>query len=257
MTGTLPGDKVEVWFTARKASSDPFTYDARNESNKKVLILSAEDYSGLSPNAPAGPGPPKYLDYYKNALADAGIGYDVYDVDALGRTAPSYLGVLSHYKAVVWYTGDDLYVRGPNQVRPPDGSAAGGTTGTEKLFDDEILASRDFMNEGGKLLVTGKTALQGAWDQFLYNPLGPTPPKPLCPQNTAIGQGALANDPPGQNFNCVAVSNDFQQYWLGAYLPISDRPGIAAARDPGPRQRVVRAQRSPTRPTTRTTCTRC
>ena len=31
--------------------------------------------------------------------------------------------------------------------------------GTEKLFDDEILASRDFMNEGGKLLVTGKTAL--------------------------------------------------------------------------------------------------
>jgi hypothetical protein len=131
--------------------------------------------------------------------------------------------VHSHYRAVVWYPGDDFIVRGPNQVRP-GGPATGGSTGTEKLFDDEILASRDFMNEGGKLLVTGKNALEGAWEQFLYNPLGPTPPKPLCPQNTSIGQGALANDPPGQNFNCVAVSNDFQQYWLGAYLPITIDP---------------------------------
>jgi Zinc carboxypeptidase/Immune inhibitor A peptidase M6 len=231
VTGTFPGDKVDVWFTARRgASSDPFTYEVKNDSNKKVLILGAEDYTGLSPNTGAEPGP-KYLDYYKNALADAGIGYDVYDVDAQDRTAPSYLGVLSHYKAVVWYTGDDLYVRGPHQVRP-GGSAAGGTTGTEKLFDDEIIASRDFMNEGGKLLVTGKTALQGAWDQFLYNPLGPTPPQPLCPQNQAIGQGALANDPPGQNFNCVAVSNDFQQYWLGAYLPITLDPATSMVETP-------------------------
>ena len=57
-----------------------------------MLILSAEDYTGLSPNTADVPDSPKYLDYYKNALADAGIGYDVYDVDALGRTAPSYLG---------------------------------------------------------------------------------------------------------------------------------------------------------------------
>ena len=219
VTGTSAGDKVQVWFTAQKSSTDPFTYEVKNASKNMVLIVGAEDYSGLSPNTAAGPGP-KYLDYYKNALADAGIGYDVYDVDAQGRTAPTNLGVLSHYKAVVWYTGDDFYVRGPEQRRPGQ-SQGGGTTGTEKLFDDEVIASRDFMNEGGKLLVTGQTALQGAWDQLLYNPLGPTPPKPLCPQNTAIGQGALANDPPGQNFNCVAVSNDFQQYWLGAWLPIS------------------------------------
>jgi hypothetical protein len=222
VTGTSPGDHVEVWFTARGAWTDPFTYDAKSESANDVLVMSAEDYSGLSPGTAPETGP-KYLDYYKQALEGAGIGYDVYDVDANDRTAPSYLGVLSHYKAVIWYTGDDLYVRGPHQVRP-GGSAAGGTTGTDKVFDDEIIASRDFMNEGGKLLVTGKTALQGAWDQFLYNPLGPTPPKPLCPQNTAVGQGALANDPPGQTFNCVAVSNDFQQYWLGAWLPISLDP---------------------------------
>jgi hypothetical protein len=140
------------------------------------------------------------------------VGYDVYDVDANSRTAPSYLGVLKHYKAVIWYTGDDQLVREPGQP---------GGTGTSKVLDDEVIASRDFMNEGGNLLVTGKFALAAAWDQYLYNPLGPTPPKPFCASNFQTGQGALADDPPGQNFNCVVVSNDFQQYWLGAYLPIS------------------------------------
>jgi Zinc carboxypeptidase/Immune inhibitor A-like, MAM domain len=215
VTGTHTGDKVQVWFTAKKAKSDSFTYDVKNDTRNKVLILSAEDYTGNQATPPSPPTPypgPKYLSYYKTALGDAGIGYDVYDVDANGRTAPSYLGVLKHYKAVVWYTGDDQLVREPGQP---------GGTGTAKLLDDEVIASRDFMNEGGKLLVTGKFALQGAWDQYLYNPLGPTPPKPFCASNFQTGQGALADDPPGQNFNCVIVSNDFNQYWLGAYLPIS------------------------------------
>jgi Zinc carboxypeptidase len=215
VTGTHTGDKVQVWFTAQKAKSDSFTYDVKNDSSNKVLILSAEDYTGnqATPPSPSTPYPgPKYLDYYKTALGDAGVGYDVYDVDANGRTAPSYLGVLKHYRAVVWYTGDDQLVREPGQP---------GGTGTAKLLDDEVIATRDFMNEGGKLLVTGKFALQGAWDQYLYNPLGPTPPKPFCASNFQTGQGALADDPPGQNWNCVIVSNDFNQYWLGAYLPIS------------------------------------
>jgi Zinc carboxypeptidase/Immune inhibitor A-like, MAM domain len=215
VTGTRTGDKVQVWFTAKKAKSDAFTYDVKNDSRNKVLILSAEDYTGnqAAPPSPSTPyAGPKYLNYYKTALDDAGVGYDVYDVDANGRTAPSLLGVLKHYKAVVWYTGDDQLVREPGQP---------GGTGTAKVFDDEVIATRDFMNEGGKLLVTGKFALYGAWNQYLYNPLGPTPPKPFCASNFQTGQGALADDPPGQNYNCVIVSNDFNQYWLGAYLPIS------------------------------------
>jgi hypothetical protein len=215
VTGTHTGDKVQVWFTAKKAKSDSFTYDVKNDTSNKVLILSAEDYTGNQATPPSPPTPypgPKYLSYYKTALGDAGIGYDVYDVDANGRTAPSYLGVLKHYKAVVWYTGDDQLVREPLQP---------GGTGTAKLLDDEVIATRDFMNEGGKLLVTGKFALQGAWDQYLYNPLGPTPPLPFCRTNFQTGQGALADDPVGQATNCVIVSNDFNQYWLGAYLPIS------------------------------------
>jgi hypothetical protein len=213
VTGTSAGDRVRVWFTARGGrQSESFTYKAKLESDNPVLLMSAEDYTGATPGPTSGPN---YLNDYRQALDDAGIGYDVYNVDANGRTAPSYLGILSHYKAVVWYTGDDIYVREPTQ--PPG-------TGTDKIFDDEILAARDFMNEGGKLLVTGKFALQGSWDQLLFNPLGKTPPLPFCASNTATGQGATADDPPGQKFNCVGASNDFQQYWLGAYLPISVDP---------------------------------
>jgi hypothetical protein len=208
VTGTKPGDKVKVWFQAgQKHASDPFTYTAAKESSNKVLVVAAEDYTGPSP---AQAGGPNYLATYGQALADAHIGYDTYDVDAL-KTAPSALGVYSHYKAVIWETGDDLYDRETGQP---------GGTGVAKSLDDEMIAARDYMNDGGKVLVAGKTALQGAWDQFLYNPL-PIPPAPFCASNQTQGQGATADDPPGQNFNCVATSNDFQQYWLGAYLPIT------------------------------------
>jgi hypothetical protein len=148
-----------------------------------------------------------YAGYYTAALDAAGIGYDVYDVDNAGRVAASQLGVLSHYKAVIWETGDDIYVRGAAQP---------GGHGTEKLFDDEIMNARDFMNEGGKLLVAGQQALEGAWLQFLYNPLGATPPNPFCNTNQTQGNGQ-ADAPPGQAFPCIIASNDFMQYWLGAY----------------------------------------
>ena len=82
--GTKPGDTVEVWFESKKAKSDSFTYTAAVESRNKVLILSAEDYTGASPAIP-GLTEPLYLSYYQDALAANGIGYDVYDVDANGR----------------------------------------------------------------------------------------------------------------------------------------------------------------------------
>jgi hypothetical protein len=208
VSGTKPGDKVKVWFQAgQNHASDSFTYTAKAESDNQVLLMVAEDYTGPSP---AQTGGPKYLNTYAQALQDAGIGYDVYDVDAQSRTAPTTLGVLSHYKAVIWETGEDLYTRETGQP---------GGTGVSRVLDQEIIAARDYMNDGGKVLIAGKTALQGAWDQFLYNPLG-APPEPFCASNQTRGNGD-ADDPPGQNFNCVVTSNDFQQYWLGAYLPIS------------------------------------
>jgi hypothetical protein len=211
VSGTKPGDSVKVWFASRKEKSESFTYTVKNESDNKVLLMGAEDYKGASilPGSAPYTGTPRYLDTYKQALTDAKVGFDTYDVDAQSRTAPTNLGVLSHYKAVVWFTGDDFYVREPGQP---------GGTGNSKLMDDEIVNVRDFMNEGGKALISGRGALQGGWDQFLYNPLG-APPGPFCKSNQTAGNGD-ADDPPGQNFNCVVVSNDFQQYWLGTYLPI-------------------------------------
>jgi hypothetical protein len=52
VTGTNPGDQVEVWFEDTDnpaAKSDSFTYTARSETGRPVLVVSAEDYSGISP----------------------------------------------------------------------------------------------------------------------------------------------------------------------------------------------------------------
>ena len=109
VSGTSPGDTVEVWFTGGGQASDSFTYQAVSESGNRVLVVAAEDYTGASPvqGVPA----PQYASTYVNALAANGIAADVYDVDANGRKAPDALGVLSHYDAVVWETGDDIVTR--------------------------------------------------------------------------------------------------------------------------------------------------
>jgi hypothetical protein len=210
--GAKPGDQVKVWFGSRwgRASSQPFTYTLKSDTDNKVLLMVAEDYSGrIADVGDGGPYPgPLYQDDYEAALKTAGIAYDTYDVDANGRTAASALGVLSHYKAVIWETGEDIIPREPTQP---------GSTGTSKLMDDEILGVRDYLNDGGKALIAGKYALEAGWEQLLFNPLG-SPPNPFCKSSTPAPDGN--DDPPGQNFNCVVVSNDFQQYWLGAYLPI-------------------------------------
>jgi hypothetical protein len=192
--GTRPGDRVRVWVEAGGERSGAFTYAARSESGAPVLILAAEDYSGVAPNAAPGPGP-AYLRSYQDALRAAGLRADVYDVDAEGRSAPDPLGVLGHYRAVLWYTGDDEFVRDPGM---------GAGTGTSKLADDEILAVRDYLNDGGKLLYTGENAAFAQLTGFAYNPAGQPP---YCA-------------PGGPVANCVPLSDDFLQYWLGAYLHI-------------------------------------
>jgi hypothetical protein len=93
VTGTSPGDSVEVWFEGGGERSDSFAYRAVSETGRRVLVVAAEDYSGVSP--PQTPGP-HYLSCYLNALQANGVTADVYDVDARGRTAPDHLGVLSH-----------------------------------------------------------------------------------------------------------------------------------------------------------------
>ena len=59
--------------------------------------------------------------------------------------------MLRHYDAVVWYTGDDDLTRRTGQ---PAG------TGTARLAVEEMIDVRHFLDEGGKLFFTGKSAGQ-------------------------------------------------------------------------------------------------
>jgi hypothetical protein len=189
--GAKPGDSVKVWFTSITGKSESFTYKVSGDIGGKVLIVAAEDVTGASPVQ--GVTEAKYADDYATALSKAGYSSDVYDVDKNGRTAPHPLGVLSHYKAVVWETGDDIIPRAATQ---PGGTAA-------NLAEALELAFRDYLNEGGKLLTTGKYALyaQNVNNAYWYEP--DYPGQPECTTGTK---------PP-----CLALSNDFVQYYLGAY----------------------------------------
>ena len=195
--GTKPGDTVQVWFEAKGKKSESFTYKAVSESGNRTLLLSAEDYTGKSPGPQ--PGGPLYLDYYKQALEDNGIAYDTYDVDAHDRTAPDALGVLSHYDAVLWYTGDDIVVRELDQN--------GGTS--SRLALQELYGIRDFMNEGGRVAYVGKnagsadtTAVAQYYDPFENRDCAVTDTTvaPYCRPLFGSGDGV----------------NDVLEYWLGA-----------------------------------------
>jgi len=200
VTGTSPGNSVKVWFEAGGQSSDSFTYTAAVESANNVLVLAAEDYTGASPVYAAAPRP-VHLSYYTNALTANGTGFDVYDVDARGRKAPDALGVLSHYKAVVWYTGNDIITR----------ELGWGPGNASRLAIEEVLEMRDFLNEGGRLLYTGKYAgheYAGGHGVQRYDPFDNIQCQvagvvnPRCRPLGGSGDG----------------TNDFLEYWLGAYL---------------------------------------
>jgi len=149
VTGTSPGDSVKVWFEGGGESSGSFTYEVKSDSGRRVLIVAAEDYTGASPVKP-GVTAPQYLSFYTDALTANGVEFDVYDVDQQGRTAPDNLGVLSHYDAVLWYTGDDVVTR----------ELGWGPGNASRLAMQELLEVRDFMNEGGRVLYTGQRAGQ-------------------------------------------------------------------------------------------------
>ena len=64
VTGTDTGDSVKVWFTGGGQTSDSFTYTVESNTDRRALILSAEDYSGASPAKP-GVTAPQYLSFYE------------------------------------------------------------------------------------------------------------------------------------------------------------------------------------------------
>jgi hypothetical protein len=188
-----PGDRVEVWFTGvdgegRAVVSPRFAYTVAADIGGDVLILAAEDVTGTAPEQPGTAA--RYADLHAASVRAAGYDTDVYDLDTHGRKAPHHLGVLSHYRAVVWETGEDGIPRDRGQ---PVGTVTSAAAATE-------TAVRDYLNEGGKLLVGGQNALypQSLNGGLVYRPGAP----PECTDAASTG--------------CLGLFNDFPQYWLGA-----------------------------------------
>jgi hypothetical protein len=203
--GLKVGDRVEYWFAAGKESTEHVTFDVVEDADADVLILAAEDRTGLTnlPGYPStSPATPNYLSYYEAALTANGVSYDVYDMDAAGRKPPGHLGVLSHYDAVLWYTGNDLV---PRQVGRTAGNA-------DRSANDLMLHVRAYLNEGGKLLYTGQ------WAGALENGVaGNQFYDPVADQQCVVG-GVLVLE----RCQLIADKDDFLQYWLGAYVYNSD-----------------------------------
>jgi murein tripeptide amidase MpaA len=207
VTGTSPGDSVQVWFKGRRKRSESFTYTVASDSGNRVLVLSAEDYTGASPPKP-GVTSPEYLSFYTDALNATGVPFDLYDVDAHGRTAPDALGVLSHYDAVLWYTGDDVVTREPGW----------GPGNASRLAMQELLEVRDFINEGGRALYTGQSAGQQytpALGTQLYDPFenrqcSTEPPDPAVEARCLAlsGSGDSQGDPIEYTFGAAITTPD-------------------------------------------------
>lgn len=125
--GARPGSTVSVWFTGRtregeRTASEPFTYTVARTPRADTLVVADEGGKEAARDAAL----------YAKALTDNGRGVVVWDVAEKG--APPALGVLGHFDTVLWYSGTSR----------PDGAT--------------LLAVRDFVNEGGKLITAGVRA---------------------------------------------------------------------------------------------------
>jgi len=193
--GARPGDKVKVWFTGYRPghgpkTSESFTYTLAQDSHAKVLVLANEDYEGVNPTYPNPPAvqAPKYAQTYVNALKAKGISSTVFDVSAQG--VPHDLGVLSHFKGVVWYLGDNRLTQDPEDYF----TSYFGTDYPDLAVAERqqylTMSVRDYLNAGGKLVHTGETAsYYGLRGSSLYYGLNGAPRRtassPRIPMPTA------------------------------------------------------------------------
>ncbi len=205
-------------------------------TKKRVLIVAAEDYKGVSPNVnTAGyDTAPRYVDEYQSSLEALGYEVSVYDVDNPPPTGgtpngvvfpqikyPTYLGVLSHFDAVVYESGDDFIPQDVTNSNPRRVTSPTAQTGSQEMapwFHHAMLQLRDYANEGGKLIVAGRNVHQPATSTSTgLTATGPytwTPDK-LFGFNYPPNNGG-DDDLPGTAFlRSRTSSNDTWQNYLG------------------------------------------
>ena len=146
-------------------------------TKKRVLVVAAEDYTGKSPNVESGyAAAPRYLDAHVAALEAAGYEVDVFDIDkppANGGSPypapqeqikyPTHIGVLAHFDAVNYYSGDDFAPQDTTITDPRRPTSETTQTGNYEMASwshKVMLELRDYANEGGKLLVDGRNVHQ-------------------------------------------------------------------------------------------------
>ncbi|MGI5167061.1 M14 family zinc carboxypeptidase [Spirillospora sp. CA-253888] len=211
VTGQKPGDKVEVWFSGTKAGkrvdSEHFTYTVRDQADADVLVIADEDYKGINPTYPAGTNAPKYAQQYADLVKSAEHKPQIWDIDKDG--VPHDLGVLKHFKAVVWYLGDNRLTQdaADDPVQTYEGPAHDAQVADRAK--DLLLSVRSYLNEGGKLLHTGETTgytgpLSGKAGGGIYYGLKGHPERPCVVRSN-------------YRDDCELLSDDFVQYYLGGY----------------------------------------
>jgi hypothetical protein len=235
--GAIPGDSVEVWFTATATAkdvgpgnagpveSDHFTYTLAEDSDSPVLVVANEDYTGVNPTYPDGTELPKYLDQHVAALEENEVTPAVWDVDT--QSVPHHLGVLSHFDAALWYLGDNRLTQEPED-EITDTFLFGPVPDLSVAEKQQYLtiAMRDYLNEGGKLALSGETTayygLLGDTLGGIYYGLDGDPE-----EDCAITQDFFAD--------CLLLADDFTQYWMGANsrtaLAVDGTAGVAPPLD--------------------------
>ena len=178
-------------------------------------MIADEDYNGVNPTFPNPPGGGlQYGQAHLDAVRAAGYSADLWDTDTQG--VPHDLGVLSHYKAVVWYMGDNRITQDPEDffTATPFGELPDISVAEREQY--LTMAVRDFLNEGGKLINAAETAqfsgLPGHHRRGRRPLLRPQRrPEAECVVTTVAG---LFDE-------CLLLADDFRQYWLGAFTRVS------------------------------------
>ena len=214
--GAKVGDKVDVWFSGRRAQTDGaprtereskhFTYTLAQKSRADVVVIANEDYEGVNPTYPSSVTAPKYAQGYVDELKSKGIDAVVWDVSKQG--VPHHLGVLDHFKAALWYLGDNRLTQDPEDEQINFLGSEEPDLAVAERQQYLTLSVRDYLNEGGKLLHTGETAAYygqlGSALGGIYYGLDGAPD-----QECAVTQDPFSD--------CLLLADDFSQYYLGAY----------------------------------------